>query len=81
MRFFVSAFETTFCVCRPRRFIPSARIWLRRIPEEIALDVILNEAADPLLDYVINTVDARAVFAAVIFLILFAAIRRNLIVK
>ena len=78
---FISAFETTLCACRPRRFIPSARIWLRRIPEDIFTDVILNEAAEPLLDHVVNIIDAHSFLTAVILLIMVVLMRRPFIVK
>ena len=76
---FTSALEKTLCACcrsPPRRFIPSARIWLRRIPDEVVSDVMLNEAVEPLLDYVVNIIDIHSLFVAVILLVAFAMRRK-----
>jgi hypothetical protein len=48
-------------VCtKPRRAIHRARVWIRRTPSEVLLDVALNEFSDHVLG-ALNAVDARLV--------------------
>lgn len=54
----VSALEH---VCsKPRRAIHRARVWLKRTPSEVLVDVALNEMSDHVLGMV-NSLDTRLV--------------------
>ncbi len=61
----VSALEH---VCtKPRRAMHRARVWMKRAPSEVLVDVALNEISDHVLG-AINSVDARlAVIVTFIF--------------
>ena len=56
------------------------RIWLRRISDEIAVDVLLNEAAEPMLDHVVNIIDAHSLFVAMLLLIAFGMRQRFMLI-
>jgi len=57
------------CRTKPHRLIPRARVLFRRF-EDLFLDSAVNEAAEPLLDSVVNAVDLKVVLVLVVLLIL-----------
>ncbi len=72
----VSALEH---VCtRPRRAMYRAKVWLRRAPSEVLVDVALNEISDHVLG-AINAVDTRLVLIVtfIVFLRLTLQIARE----
>ena len=57
------------CRSRPSRFIPHARFMFRRV-SEVLTDTAVNEAAEPLLDGVVNLVDVHVIATLVVALVL-----------
>ena len=57
------------CRTRPHRLIPRARVLFRRFGD-VFQDAAVNEAAEPLLDRVVNAVDPRVVLVLAMFLVL-----------
>ena len=55
------AFSALEHVCtRPHRAIHRAKVWMRRTPSEVILDVVLNEMSDHVIG-VFNAMDSRLV--------------------
>jgi hypothetical protein len=53
------AFSALEHVCtKPQRVIHRARVWMRRAPSEVLVDVALNEISDHVLG-VVNSIDVR----------------------
>jgi hypothetical protein len=50
------------CSSRPHRAMQRARVWARRAPSEVMLDVVLNEMSDLVLG-TINAMDPALVLA------------------
>jgi hypothetical protein len=48
------------CRTKPHRYLPRARMMFKRF-EDIFMDAVVNEAAEPLLDRVVNAVDLKMV--------------------
>ena len=57
------------CTSRPRRAMQRARVWAKRAPEEVMLDVVLNEMSDHVLG-VLNMVDPQLVLLITLILLL-----------
>jgi hypothetical protein len=68
-------FENT-CRTRPHRLIPRARVLFKRF-EDVFREVAVNEAAEPLLDRVVNAVDPRAVLVLAMILVLHRIVARR----
>ena len=55
------AFSALEHVCtKPHRAIHRAKVWMRRTPSEVILDVVLNEMSDHVIG-VFNAMDSRLV--------------------
>ena len=57
------------CKARPNRMIPRARVLFRRM-SEVLLDTAVNEAAEPLLDRVVNRTDVYVLATLAVALVL-----------
>ena len=57
------------CRSRPSRFIPHARYMFRRV-SEVLTDTAVNEAAEPLLDGVVNAADLYFLATLIVALVL-----------
>ena len=68
-------FENT-CRTRPHRLIPRARVLFKRF-EDVFREVAVNEAAEPLLDRVVNAVDPKTVLVLAVILVLHRIVARR----
>jgi hypothetical protein len=74
--FALSALEQVCCRRPDRVPCTKAKIWLRRAPADVLLDVAVSEVAEGAMD-VMNTVDVGVLFAAAMLIIMQLMLRRN----
>ena len=74
--FALSALEQVCCRRPDRVPCTKAKIWLRRAPADVLLDVAVSEVAEGAMD-VMNTVDAGVLLAAAMLIIMQLMLRRN----
>ena len=65
----LSALEHVCCRRPDRAACTKARVWLRRAPAEVLLEVAVNEVSDSILG-IANTVDVTVLLGAVCLLLL-----------
>jgi hypothetical protein len=70
----LSALEHVCCRRPDRVLCTKAKVWLRRTPSEVLLDVAVSEVADAVLG-IANTVEAGVLLSAVILIALHLRIR------
>ena len=74
--FALSALEQVCCRRPDRVPCTKAKIWLRRAPADVLLDVAVSEVAEGAMN-VVNTVDAGVLLAAAMLIIMQLMLRRN----
>ena len=57
------------CRSRSWRFVPRTHVMLRRV-HEVLVDTAVNEAAEPLMDQVVNGMDMHVMGLVVVMLVL-----------
>ena len=72
----LSALEQVCCRRPDRVPCTKAKIWLRRAPADVLLDVAVSEVAEGAMN-VVNTVDAGVLLAAAMLIIMQLMLRRN----